>query len=66
MPPAVVHCGFGALLVLISVPLVLRWVPMNGLTVLRLHYKMERTGQRTPSPPTSSPRAPVAPKAAGA
>ncbi len=36
IPPIVVHCGLGALLVVVSVPLVLRMVPMNRRYGIRI------------------------------
>ena len=36
VPPVFVHCGFGLLLTLASVPLVLRRVPMNGAYGIRI------------------------------
>lgn len=35
IPPIVVHCGFGMLLTALSVPLVLRKVPMNRIYGVR-------------------------------
>ena len=36
IPPIVVHCGFGGLLAVLSLPLVLRMVPMNRVYGIRI------------------------------
>lgn len=36
IPPVVVHCGFGGLLAVLSLPLVLRKVPMNRIYGIRI------------------------------
>ena len=36
IPPFVVHCGFGGLLAVLSLPLVLRMVPMNRFYGIRI------------------------------